>query len=95
MFRCAKFAVVVWVRKTAALSALRNELIGLAADEPDESMEYEGVVDFHWSYDSLKEAERVAEAVAGLSQRSEIALVRMTSQDNRSCITFKDVRRVR
>ncbi|WP_246719578.1 hypothetical protein [Methylocystis sp. H62] len=41
-----KFAVVVWIRKTAALPALRDELIGLAADDPDETTEYEEMVDF-------------------------------------------------
>jgi hypothetical protein len=51
-----KFDVVVWIMKTDAFPALRDELIGLAADEPDESTEYEGMVDFHWGFDSVAEA---------------------------------------
>ena len=31
-----KFEIIVWVRKTGAFLALRDELIELAADEPDE-----------------------------------------------------------
>ena len=42
-----KFDVVVWIMKTDAFRALRDELIGLAAGEPDEATEYEGMVDFH------------------------------------------------
>ncbi|MCQ4189046.1 hypothetical protein [Methylocystis suflitae] len=43
-----KFTVVVWIKKTAAL---RDELIGLVADEPVESTEYEEMVDYHWGFD--------------------------------------------
>ena len=32
-----KFDVVVWVRQTNSLSALRSELLRLARNEPDES----------------------------------------------------------
>ena len=42
-----KFDVIVWVRKTDSFPALRNELLRLAGNEPDESTSYEGMVDFH------------------------------------------------
>ena len=69
-----KFDVVVWIMKTDAFPALRDELIGLAADEPDESTEYEGMVDFHWRFDSFAEAESVAAAFTVLRQRPELVL---------------------
>jgi hypothetical protein len=33
----SKFDVIVWVRKTDTFPALRNELLRLAGNEPDES----------------------------------------------------------
>jgi len=47
MLLLPKFDVVVWIMKTEAFPSLRCELIGLAAGEPDEATEYEGMVDFH------------------------------------------------
>ena len=62
MLLLPKFDVVVWIMKTEAFPSLRCELIGLAAGELDESTEYEGMVDFHWGFDSFAEAESVAAA---------------------------------
>ena len=45
MQQLKKFAV--WVRKTTAFKAVREQLVAIAEDEPDESTEYEGMVDFH------------------------------------------------
>ena len=47
MLLLPKFDFVVWIMKTEAFPSLRCELIGLAAGEPDEATEYEGMVDFH------------------------------------------------
>lgn len=91
-----KFAVVVWIKKTAALPALRDELIELAADEPDESTEYEAMVDFHWGFDSFNEAESVAAAMAVLGAHPDLVLLRLSSYDaEEPSITFKDARNVR
>lgn len=91
-----KFAVVVWIKKTAALPALRDELIGLAADEPDESTEYEAMVDFRWSFEIFREAESVAAALTVLGAHPDIVLLRLSSYDAAEpSITFKDARNVR
>jgi hypothetical protein len=58
-----KFDVIVWVRKTGSFPALRNELLRLAGNEPDESTSYEGMVDFHWGFVDLVAAEHVAAAL--------------------------------
>lgn len=92
----AKFDVVVWVRKTDTFLALRDELIGLAADEPDEASEREGIVDFHWRFDSFAKAETVAAALTSLRQRAEFVLLRLSNCDDpQSSFTFKDERHVR
>jgi len=44
--RLPPFYVVVWVKKTDDFPELRDALIGLAADAPDESTEDEGMVFF-------------------------------------------------
>ncbi len=76
-----------------AFAALRDKLIGLAADAPDESTEYEGIVDFHWGFDSLKEAESVAEAMTVLRERPELVFLRVFNLDDpKASVTFKDER---
>ncbi len=87
------FQVVVWVRKTDAFADWQEEIIGLAADGPDESTEYQGVVHFHWGFDSLKEAESVAEVLTVLCPRPELVLLRVSNYDDPDAsTTFKDAR---
>ncbi len=96
MPRLPPFDVEVWVKKTDAFAELRDELIGLAAAAPDESTEYEGIVDFHWGFDSLKEAESVAEAMTVLRERQELVFLRVFNLDDpKASVTFKDERHVR
>jgi len=72
---------------------LRDELIGLAVLEPDESSEWDEMVAFHWGFDSLMEAESVAEALTVLGQRPELVLLRVSNYDDpTSSIVFKDAR---
>jgi hypothetical protein len=56
--------VIVWLRKFDSFPGLRRELLDLGGDEPDESADYEGMVDFHWSFAHLADAERMASALA-------------------------------
>lgn len=92
---CLPIDVSVWIKKTDAFPALRDELIGLAAIEPDESTEYEGMVEFHWRFDSVAEAESVAAALTVLRQRPEIVLLRLSNYDDpKASFTFKDERHV-
>lgn len=91
-----KFEVIVWVRKTRAFLALRDELIGLAADEPHEVSECEGIVEFHWRFDNFAKAETAAAVLAALRQRAEVVLLRLSNCDDpQSSFTFKDERHVR
>ncbi len=90
-----RFIVVVWVKKTDAFPELRDELIGLAAVEPDESTHWEGMVDFHWGFGRLEEAEHVAEALMALGSRPELVLLKVTDYENpKRSITFKDERKI-
>ncbi|MGB7009110.1 MAG: hypothetical protein WBD97_01760 [Pseudolabrys sp.] len=57
-----KFDVIVWVRKADSFPTLRDELLRLAGSAPDESTSYEGMVDFHWGFVDLADAEHVAAA---------------------------------
>ena len=89
------FDVIVWIRKTDAFPALLDELIRLAVEEPDGSTEYEGIVDLHWRFDSLKEAESVADALTVLQARSELVLLRLWNYDDPDAsIIYKDARDV-
>ena len=88
-----KFDVVVWVRQTDSLPALRSELLRLARNEPDESTSYEGMVDFHWGFAHLIDAERMAAALSSLTSRPEIVLLRLSNYDDLDAsVTYKDER---
>ena len=61
-----------------------------------ESAEYEGMVDFHWRFDTWADGEPVATALSALSDRPEVVLLRLTNFDDLDAsITFKDVRCVK
>jgi len=90
VFRVAMFEVIVWVRKTDAISVVRDELIRIAANDPYTSSESDGLIDLHWGFDSRAAAKRVAKEFAELSPRPEIVLVRMTSYDDgEASLTYK------
>jgi hypothetical protein len=72
MLQLKKFAVVVWVRKMDTFKSVREQLVSIAKDEPDESTELEGIVDFHWRFDSHPEAERLANSLREISHKPEI-----------------------
>jgi hypothetical protein len=82
----SKAEIIVWLRKTDSFPALRS-------DEPDESTDYQGIVDFHWSFAFLADAERMASALTPLTSRPELVLLRLSNYDNldRSG-TYKDER---
>ena len=82
MRQLKKFAVVVWVRKTDAFKAVREQLVSIAEDEPDESTEFEGMVDFHWGFDSHAEAERLANSLREISHKPEIVVFRLSCYDD-------------
>ena len=87
-----KFDVIVWVRKTGSFPALRNELLRLAGNEPDESTSYEGMVDFHWGFIDLVAAEHVAAALSQATSRSDIVLLRLCNDNLDASVTYKDAR---
>ena len=89
-----KFAVVVWVRKTDTFNALREQLIAIAGDEPEESTEYEGMVDFHWRFESYAAAGRQAKLLQEITHKPEIVILRLASYDDETpSVTLKDTRR--
>jgi hypothetical protein len=88
-----KFDVIVWVRKTDTFPALRNELLRFAGNEPDESTGYQGMVDFHWGFAHLADAEHMATTLSPLTSRPEIVLLRLSNYDNLDAsVTYKDER---
>lgn len=94
--RVPPFDVVVWVKKTDDFPELRDELIGLPVTEPDESTDYQGMVDFHWGFATYAEADSLAAVFAVLCDRPEIVLLRLSNLENPSAsFVFKDVRHVR
>jgi hypothetical protein len=91
-----KFDVIVWVRETDSFPTLRNELLRLAGNEPDESTAYGGMVDFHWGFAHLADAERMAAALSPINSRPEIVVLRLANYDNLDAsVTYKDERHTR
>jgi hypothetical protein len=89
-----KSAVVVWVRKTDTFKAVKEQMASIAKDEPDESTEFEGMVDFHWRFDSYAEAKRLAHSLRErVSQLPEIVVLRLSCYDDvAASVTLKDTR---
>jgi hypothetical protein len=95
VFQLPPFTVVVWVRKTAEFTAIRGQLLAIAAAEPDESTEYEGMVDFHWGFNRVAGADQLAAAMQEISERPEVVVLRIISRDDRHPTkTLKDERNV-
>jgi hypothetical protein len=96
MLQLKKFAVVVWVRKMDTFKSVREQLVSIAKDEPDESTELEGIVDFHWRFDSHPEAERLANSLREISHKPEIVVLRLSCYDDvTASVTLKDERHAR
>ena len=88
-----KSAVVVWVKKTDSFKALKEQLASIAKSDPDESTEFEGMVDFHWRFDSFTEAKRLANALREISHKPEIIVLRLSCYDDvTASVTLKDTR---
>jgi hypothetical protein len=94
MLQLKKSAVVVWVKKTDSFKALKQQLASIAKSEPDQSTEFEGMIDFHWRFDSYAEAERLANALQErVSQQPEIVVLRLSCYDDvAASVTLKDTR---
>ena len=87
---------MVWVRKTDDYPAVRDELLGLAADDPYGSTEYEGIFDFHWGFDRASQADELADSFRDVIKRPEIVVLRIISDDDANpSRTLKDERHVR
>jgi hypothetical protein len=88
-----KSAVVVWIRKTDTFKAVKEQMASIAQDEPDESTEFDGMVDFRWRFDSYAKAERLAHSLRKISHKPEIVVLRLSSYDDvTASVTLKDER---
>ena len=88
-----KSAVVVWIRKTDTFKAVKEQMASIAQDEPDESTEFDGMVDFHWRFDSYAKAERLAHSLRKISHKPEIVVLRLSCYDDvTASVTLKDER---
>jgi hypothetical protein len=94
-FELPNVSVVVWVRKTDAYEAIRDELLETAEKDPHESTEYQGMVDFHWGFDHVSEAEALVNSLREFATRPQIVVSRMISGDDSILSwTLKDERHV-
>jgi hypothetical protein len=94
--RLPDFSVVVWLRKTDRFAALKSEVLRASVNEPYESTEYQGMVDFHWSATNLPEAKKLAEALKSVAEHPELVLLQIMSRvDGVDSISIKDERRTR
>jgi len=81
MFQLPNFTVVVWLQKTGEYDSIRDRLLELATDDPYESTERHGMVDFHWGFDQESQADELANAFRELVERPEVVVLRVTSRN--------------
>jgi hypothetical protein len=89
-----KSAVVVWVKKTDTFEAVKAQMVSIAKAEPQQSTEFDGMVDFHWRFNSYAKAERLADTLQKkVSQKPEIVVLRLSCYDDvTASVTLKDAR---
>jgi hypothetical protein len=93
MEKLKKSAVIVWVRKTEDFKAVKDQMASIAEDRPDESTEFDGMVDLHWRFDSYADAERLANSLREISHKPEIVVLRVSCCDDvTASVTLKDTR---
>jgi hypothetical protein len=80
VFQLPKFTV--WLRKTGSCQAAHDELLELAAEEPYESTEYQGMVDYHWGFDQMAQADRFANSLRAFAEKPEVVVLRIQSRDD-------------
>jgi hypothetical protein len=91
--RLPDFSVIVWIRKNDNFQTLRSELLSAAGVEPNETTEYQGMVDFHWGMTNIIDARRLAEKLQIVSKRPEVVVLRIMSfVDGVESISIKDER---
>ena len=85
------FSVIVWVRLNESFDELRSELLAIAPVEPYQMFQYQGMVDFHWGFDDISDAQDLAAAFGDLVDRPEIAVLHILSNvDAIESISIKD-----
>ncbi len=94
--RLPDFSVVVWLRASERFDDQRSELLSIAGDEPYDSTQYQGMLDFHWGFDNLADAHKLADAFGQIARCPEIVLLHIMSRiDGVESITLKDERTTR
>jgi hypothetical protein len=80
-------------QKDGHLQAVKEQMASIAEDEPDESTEFDGMVDLHWWFDSYGKAERLANSLREISHKPEIVALRLSCYDDvTASVTLKDER---
>ena len=75
---------------------MRNTLTSIVGDEPFETTEYEGMVDFHWGAEEHAKAKQIGESLREISKRSEVVLLRVSGLDDAAAsFSVKDKRHTR
>jgi hypothetical protein len=91
--RLPDFSVIVWIKKNENFSALRSEVLAAAGADPDESTEYQGMVDFHWGMNNIGDARKLADALRIAARWPGVVLLKIMSRvDDVASIAIKDER---
>ena len=94
--RLPDFSVVVWLKVGEHFDELRSEIQSIAGKEPYDSTRYQGMLDFHWGFDNLAEAQKLANALKHIAQKPEMVLLHIMSRiDGVESITLKDERTIK
>jgi hypothetical protein len=73
----ASLGIRLYARATN-YQAIRDELLELAVDDPYESTEYQGMVDFHWGFDRMSKADQLAGSLREFAEKPEVVVLRVT-----------------
>ena len=94
--RLPDFSVIVWLKGGERFDDLRSKLLSIAENPPDEASQLESMADFHWGFDNMRDARRLARAFKKIARRPEVVLLYIMSRvDDVASVTIKDERVVK
>lgn len=86
-------AVTIWFQCSGGEARLQDELVSVAARNPDECAELESVRELKWSMPSWKEAVEMGERLKPFAARKDVVFLRACNyRGDTKSITYKDER---
>jgi hypothetical protein len=87
------FSVVVWVWEREDFEKLRMGILATSSEPPYENNKYQGMVDFHFGFDTFSYAHSFAQKIKPIARHVDVVLLKVQSRvDDTESVTLTDRR---